>query len=93
MLEKILNKLEVSDKELDLFRNLKENYYVSDELYIKDNKKYKIVIEYDVNYIGRLFDKEIAKDELFYTLKVGNKKILNRVRKSDVVKYLKCNIK
>lgn len=93
MIDKIISKLDINDKELQLFRSQKTNFNVSDVLYIKDNNRYKIVIEYDVNYIGQLFNKEIEKEELFYTLKVGNKNILKRVRKSDIIKYIKCNVK
>lgn len=88
-MENIFNKLEVNDNELNNFRKLKTNYFISDILFIKNNKNYKIVIDYDKNYIGHLFGKEIEKDELIYTLKVGNKKLLKEVKKNQVVRYIK----
>ena len=92
-LEKVINKLEVSDLELNKFRTYKDNYYLTDILFIKNDKKYKIVIEYDVNNISHLFGKDITKDELFYTLKCGNKIILKRERKNDIKKWLEYNLK
>lgn len=92
MLENVLKKLEISDRELQLFRKEKNNYYITDTLYIKNDKKYRIIIEYDVNNISHLFGKEIEKDELFYSLKVGNRYILKRERKNDIATYLKANL-
>lgn len=92
-IEKVISKLEVSDLELNKFRTYKTNYYLTDILFIKNNKKYKIVIEYDINNISQLFGKDITKEELFYTLKCGNKIILKRERKNDIKKWLEYNLK
>lgn len=89
---KVYDKLEISDAELSRFRQYKDNYNISDILFINNNQKYKVVIEYDVNYIGHLFGNEIEKNELFYSLKVGNRYIIKRARKNDIKKWLRHNL-
>lgn len=89
---KVFDKLEISDTELARFRQYKDNYDISDILFIKNNQKYKIVIEYDVNHLSHLFGKEIEKTELFYSLKVGNRYIIKRGRKNDIKVWLRHNL-
>lgn len=90
---KVYSKLDITDKELERFRDLKNNFFISDILFNRDSKNYKVVIEYDVNYLGHLFGKEIEKEELFYTLKCGNKIIIKSGRKNDIKKWLRYNLK
>ena len=89
---KIYNKLDITDEELERFRTLKNNYNITDILFIRNNKKYRIIIDYDINNISKLFKKEIEKNELFYTLKVGNKIILKNVYKKDIKTWLRYNL-
>lgn len=71
MLEKVLNKLELSDRELQLFHDLKDNYYITDKLFYKNDKLYSI--------------KVIYKDyKLEYQLKENKKIILKTNNKKTI---------
>ena len=85
MLDQVLKKLNVNDRELKLFDQLKNNYYIKDTLFIKDDKKYTLTITYNVNNISHLFGEPIKDRELFYTLKQGNKIIFKNESKKNAI--------
>lgn len=49
--DKVLQKLVLSDRELQMFDKLKSNYYVTDKLFYKNNILYSIKIIYKGNAI------------------------------------------
>ena len=87
MEEKIFSKLEVSNKELELFNKLKNNYNISQGLFIKDNKKYSIKIYVDDKSLNYLLG-NIEKENLFYTLKQGNKIIYKDKTKKQIISLI-----
>lgn len=88
MRNQILSKLEITERELDNFNKLKNNYYISDKLFIKDNKTYSIKIEYNENSLSHLFNDTIKVDDLLFTLKESNKILVNKGTKKQVIKKL-----
>lgn len=77
MIDKILSKLEITEKEKELFKKLKDNYFISDTLFIKDNNKYNIKIEYK------------NENDYFYTLKLKNKIIYKNKSKKQLINLIK----
>ena len=86
-LEQLKNKFNVNESELILFNKLKNNYFISDNLFIKNNKTYSIKIEYNENSLAHLFNNAIKEDDLIYTLKESNK-IISKGTKKQAIKAL-----
>ena len=77
MKEKVLNKLKLSERELNLFQKLKENYNITDKLFYKNNDLYSIKIVYKDHKLEYQL-KENGK----IILKTNNKKTIeNRILK------------
>ena len=89
MLEKVLNKLNVSDNELELFKKEKSNFYINDKLFIKNDKMYKIKIEMDLKGTNYLF----GGVDLVYTLIENRKYLVNKGTKKQVENKIKSMLK
>ena len=85
MLEKVLNKLNVSDNELELFKKEKSNFNITDKLFIKNDKMYKIKIEIDLKGTNYLF----GGVDLVYTLIENRKYLVNKGTKKQVENKIK----
>ena len=72
---------------------LKNNYYISDKLFIKNNKTYSIKIEYNENCLSHLFNDNIKIDDLLFTLKESNKILVNKGTKKQVINKLESILK
>ena len=88
MKNQVFSKLEITEKELQNFNKLKNNYYISDKLFIKNNKTYSIKIEYNVNCLSHLFNDNIKIDDLLFTLIESNKILVNKGTKKQVINKL-----
>ena len=88
MKKQVFSKLEITERELQNFNKLKNNYYISDKLFIKNNKTYSIKIEYNENCLSHLFNDNIKIDDLLFTLKESNKILVNKGTKKQVINKL-----
>lgn len=71
MKEKVLQKLEISEREKQLFEKLKDNFNITDKLFYKDNSLYSIKIiykDYKLEYQ--------LKEDRKIILKTNNKKTI-----------------
>ena len=93
MKKKVFSKLEITERELQNFNKLKNNYYISDKLFIKNNKTYSIKIEYNENCLSHLFNDNIKIDDLLFTLKESNKILVNKGTKKQVINKLESILK
>ena len=93
MRNQIFSKLEITERELQNFNKLKNNYYISDKLFIKNNKTYSIKIEYNENCLYNLFNDNIKIDDLLFTLKESNKILVNKGTKKQVINKLESILK
>ena len=93
MRNQIFSKLEITERELQNFNKLKNNYYISDKLFIKNNKTYSIKIEYNENCLSHLFNDNIKIDDLVFTLKESNKILVNKGTKKQVINKLESILK
>lgn len=89
----VFSKLEITERELANFNKLKNNYYISDKLFIKNNKTYSIKIEYNENCLSHLFNETIKLDDLLFTLKESNKILVNKGTKKQVINKLESILK
>ena len=71
-MEKILNKLNLTERELKLFESQKENYYITDKLFYKNDILYSIKILYKEN-------------KIVYQLK-ENRKIILESKNNETIK-------
>lgn len=93
MKNQVFNKLEITERELKNFNELKNNYFISDKLFIKNNKTYSIRIDYNDNCLSHLFGNDITPDDLLFTLKESNKFLVNKGTKKQVIKKLESILK
>ena len=93
MRNQVFSKLEITERELQNFNKLKNNYYISDKLFIKNNKTYSIKIEYNENCLSHLFNDNIKIDDLLFTLKESNKILVNKGTKKQVINKLESILK
>ena len=93
MRNQVFSKLEITERELQNFNKLKNNYYISDKLFIKNNKTYSIKIEYNENCLSHLFNDNIKIDDLVFTLKESNKILVNKGTKKQVINKLESILK
>lgn len=77
MKEKILSKIELSERELDLFKSQKENFYVTDKLFYKDDSLYSIKIIYKNNAIVY----QLKKDRKIILESKNNLVIKNKIER------------
>lgn len=79
--EKVLNKLELSDREKELFNKLKENFNITDKLFYKNDNLYSIKIiykDYKLEYQLKENKKIILKTFNVNTIKNKIIKILDK---------------
>ena len=93
MRNQVFSKLEITERELQNFNKLKNNYYINDKLFIKNNKTYSIKIEYNENCLSHLFNDNIKIDDLLFTLKESNKILVNKGTKKQVINKLESILK
>lgn len=84
IIKETLKKLEINENNIKMFKKLKNNYYITDKLFYKNNILYKIKIEYDDTSINPLFDEV----DIVYTLYQKNKIILKKVKKDKIEKEI-----
>lgn len=92
MLEKVLDKLNISDNELKGFKIFKTGYSVKVWLFIKDDIKYSVKITLDGKSLGYLFN-DITEKDLLYTLFQGRKIIAKDKTRKRIENKIKSILK
>lgn len=88
MLDNVLSKLNVSNEELGLFNKEKDNFYLTENLFIKKDDLYKLKITLDTKSTGYLLN-NITEKDLFYTLYQGRKIKYKNKTKAQMINLIK----
>lgn len=88
MKEKVLERLNITTDEIELFNKLKDNYYLSIKLFSIDNEVYKLRVEVDTTSLGYLLN-NITEKDLFYTLYQGRKTKYKNKTKAQMINLIK----
>lgn len=88
MLNNIIDKLSINEKELKNFNIYKNDYYVTEKLFVKDNITYKIKITVDNQSLGYLFN-DITENDMLYTLYSGQKIKYKNKTKNQMINLIK----
>ena len=88
MLNTIIDKLNIDENELKKFNIYKNNYYITEKLFIKDNITYKIKITIDNQSLGYLFN-NITENDMLYTLYSDRKIKYKNKTKNQMINLIK----
>lgn len=88
MLNTIIDKLNIDKNELKKFNIYKNDYYITEKLFIKDNITYKIKITVDNQSLGYLFN-DITENDMLYTLYSDRKIKYKNKTKNQMINLIK----
>ena len=88
MLNNITSKLNIDKNELKKFNIYKNDYYITEKLFIKDNITYKIKITVDNQSLGYLFN-DITENDMLYTLYSDRKIKYKNKTKNQMINLIK----
>lgn len=87
MLDNIIARLDVTDRELENFKRLKTNYTIKTKLFEKDNIIYGVTMTLEQNSLNSLFNM-IDENDIRYTLKTGNRIIYRNKTKKQIINLI-----